>query len=191
LIVADEFKGEAMDRYILISGCSGGGKSSLLAELQRRGHHVVEEPGRRIVAKQVAEGGNALPWDNLAAFATKAIELSRADRIDAESRFGLVFFDRGLIDAACALENATSVPALQTVCTERYNQTVFVTPPWPEIYVTDSERKHGFDAAVAESDRLLLAFAKLNYDTVILPFVGVSERADFILSKLLERHEKY
>jgi predicted ATPase len=178
-----------MDRYILISGCSGGGKSSLLGELQRRGYHVVDEPGRRIVARQLAEGGDALPWVNLAAFALKAIELSRADRRDAESRLGLVFFDRGLIDAACALEVAAGALALQSICTERYHQVVFVTPPWPEIYVTDSARKHSFDVAVDEYDRLILAFAKLNYDIEILPYVSVYERADFVLSKVSEGRE--
>ena len=38
-----------MDRFIILSGCSGGGKSTLLAELARRGFATVEEPGRRIV----------------------------------------------------------------------------------------------------------------------------------------------
>jgi predicted ATPase len=191
VIIAEKSKGKSMDRYVLISGCSGGGKSSLLGELHRRGYCVVEEPGRRIVAEEVAKGGNMLPWDNLAVFASKAIEVSREDRRHAENHTDLVFFDRGLIDAACALEYATGTQALASVSSERYHQLVFLTPPWPEIYVTDSERKHSFNAAVAEYNRLLSAFANLKYDTEMLPFVGVSERADFILSKLLERHEKY
>ncbi|MPT22826.1 MAG: ATPase, partial [Starkeya sp.] len=41
-----------MDRFVVISGCSGGGKSTLLTELARRGFAVVEEPGRRIVAEE-------------------------------------------------------------------------------------------------------------------------------------------
>ena len=41
-----------MDRFVVISGCSGGGKSTLLAELGRRGYAVVEEPGLRIVQNQ-------------------------------------------------------------------------------------------------------------------------------------------
>ena len=41
-----------MDRFVVISGCSGGGKSTLLAESGRRGYAVVEEPGRRIVQNQ-------------------------------------------------------------------------------------------------------------------------------------------
>ena len=38
-----------MDRFVVITGCSGGGKSTLLDELGRRGHATIEEPGRRIV----------------------------------------------------------------------------------------------------------------------------------------------
>jgi predicted ATPase len=37
---------------VVISGCSGGGKSTLLAELARRGYGVVEEPGRRIIVNE-------------------------------------------------------------------------------------------------------------------------------------------
>jgi hypothetical protein len=35
--------------FVVISGCSGGGKSTLLDELGRRRYAVVAEPGRRIV----------------------------------------------------------------------------------------------------------------------------------------------
>ncbi|WP_409999599.1 AAA family ATPase [Rhizobium leguminosarum] len=51
-----------MNRSVLISGCSGGGKSTLLAELAARGHAVVEEPGRRIVKQELEGDGAALPW---------------------------------------------------------------------------------------------------------------------------------
>jgi predicted ATPase len=39
-----------MNRFVVISGCSGGGQSSLVAELGRRGRTILEEPGRRIAA---------------------------------------------------------------------------------------------------------------------------------------------
>ena len=51
-----------MDRFVVISGCSSGGKSTLIAELGKRGHAVVDEPGRRIVKEELASGGSALPW---------------------------------------------------------------------------------------------------------------------------------
>ncbi|WP_081718406.1 AAA family ATPase [Lutibaculum baratangense] len=52
----------AGNRFLIISGCSGGGKSTLLSALSRRGHAVIEEPGLRIVRKETSSGGGALPW---------------------------------------------------------------------------------------------------------------------------------
>jgi predicted ATPase len=62
------------ERFVLLSGCSGGGKSTLLAELRARGYHVIEEPGRRVVKRELASGGNALPWTDSAAFVRRIIK---------------------------------------------------------------------------------------------------------------------
>ena len=51
-----------IDRFVVISGCSGGGKSTLLIELGQRGYATVEEPGRRIVKEEMLGAGLALPW---------------------------------------------------------------------------------------------------------------------------------
>jgi len=96
-----------------------------------------------------------------------------------------VFFDRGLIDAAAALQRLTGEPALATFClANRYHRRVFLAPPWPEIFETDLERRHGLDAALAEYSRLLHTYPSLGYEVSILPKIGVPERADFILVKL-------
>lgn len=173
-----------MDRFVIISGCSAGGKSTLLAELKRRGHSVVEEPGRRIIAEELNVGGSALPWLDLAAFAKRAIAMSLDDRSAATKFRGFVFFDRGLIDAAVALEHATATPVLKNYASKRYNQRVFVTPPWPEIYGKDSARRHNFREAVAEFERLVAAFTSLDYEVEALPKVAVAHRADFVLDRL-------
>ena len=172
------------DRFIVLSGCSGGGKSTLLEELRRRGHAVVPEPGRRIVEAELESGGTALPWLDLAAFARRAIEMALADRAAMQDHPGLVFFDRGLIDAASALEALGGEPVLAKLAAEhRYNRKIFLTPPWPEIYAEDPERRHGFDAALAEYERLERTYPALGYETVILPKISVAERADFVLQR--------
>lgn len=174
-----------MDRFVVISGCSGGGKSSLLAELGRRGHGIVEEPGRRIVAEEIAAGGAALPWVDGAAFARRAIEMALADRAAAAGREGLVFFDRGLVDAASALRHLTGEAALAPLAAaHRYRALVFMTPPWPDIYVQDRERRHGFDMAVAEYERLRRDYPSIGYRLVLLPKTSVAERADVVLRAL-------
>jgi predicted ATPase len=175
----------ALDRFVTISGCSGGGKSTLLAALARLGHSVVEEPGRRIVAEELSATGAALPWVDGTAFAKRAIAMSLADRAAAAGTLGWVFFDRGLIDAAAALEHLTSEPAISTLGrAHRYHRRVFMAPPWAEIYSQDPERHHGFDEAKAEYERLLEAYPALGYEIYLLPKVSVSDRVDYILAML-------
>ena len=177
-----------MERFVIISGCSGAGKSTLLAELNRRGHRVVEEPGRRIVAEEMARAGSALPWIDAPAFARRAMAMARADRVEAQSASGLVFFDRGLIDAAAALQQLTGEAVLAALRhSDRYNRSVFMTPPWPEIYRVDDARRHDFTAAVAEFDRLSAVYPALGYAVHLVPKTGVGKRADFVLSTLARR----
>lgn len=174
-----------MNHFVVISGCSGGGKSTLLAELAKRGHAVVEEPGRRIVAEETRTGGSALPWVDAAAFARRAIAMAIEDRASAPDTGSWVFFDRGLIDAASGLEEITGEPALRSLADlHRYHDLVFMTPPWPEIYMTDADRRHDLAAGVAEYERLLRVYPDLGYEVDVLPKVGVSERADYLLGRL-------
>ena len=113
--------------------------------------------------------------------------MSLSDIAAAAPRHGWVFFDRGLIDAAVALEHLCGEPARTTIGVHRFHPRVFLAPPWPDIYVSDDERRHAFDAAIAEYERLLEAYPALGYDVVTLPRVAVSVRADFILRSLDDR----
>jgi predicted ATPase len=175
------------NRFVVISGCSGGGKSTLLAELARRGCAVVEEPGRRIVKEELKGEGSAVPWIDAVAFMRRAVAMALADRASAAALNGWVFFDRGLIDAAAGLQLLTGEPALAALGqSHRYHRRVFLTPPWPEIYVTDSERRHSLNAAVAEYQRLLDLYPSLSYEVTILPKASVHDRADFVLHALAE-----
>lgn len=174
-----------MNRFVVISGCSGGGKSSLLQELARRGHAVVPEPGRRIVREERAGDGSALPWRNMAAFARRAVAMALDDRALAPRGGEWVFFDRGLIDAAVALQHVAGDPAVEDLgSVHRYHRRVFLAPPWPEIYRTDVDRPHGIEDAVAEYERLIEAYRALGYEALTIPKVTVAERADFVLDTL-------
>jgi predicted ATPase len=66
----------------------------------------------------------------------------------------------------------------------RYHPSVFLAPPWPEIYVTDNERRHSVDAGIAEYQRLVDAYPVLGYEVTILPKIDVLERAEFVLRTL-------
>ena len=138
------------------------------------------------MADELRDDGAALPWVDLTAFAKRAIDLAAADKNRIADEANWVFFDRGLVDAAVALEHATGRPARQTLAAfERYHYKVFLTPPWPEIYVNDDERQHSLDEAVTEYDRLVIAYRELDYQTIIVPKVSVEDRADFVLRHLI------
>ena len=173
-----------MNKLNLISGCSGGGKSTLLMVLKARGHHVVEEPGRRVVEAEEAHGGDALPWLDMEAFLQRTLSLAIEDFEAARALPGPVFFDRGIIDALSGLQHLTGQVPDGVARRYRYADVVFLTPPWPEIYETDAARRHGLDDAVAEYDRLNAAFPEFGYKTQILPKTSPDERADLILSTL-------
>lgn len=174
-----------MTHRVLISGCSGGGKSTLLAELERRGYAVVEEPGRRIVDQERKGDGAALPWVDMARFAQRAVDMSRDDIQQTDHLPGPVFFDRGLIDAAVALAHASNMPLATTLGPDRpYADPIFLAPPWPEIFQQDAARRHDMASAIAEFERLTIAFAELGYATCNLPKAPVSQRADFVLDAL-------
>lgn len=173
------------ERFIVISGCSGGGKSTLLDALAARGFATVPEPGRRIVTDALAGDGSALPWVNPKAFALRAVAMAKADLHAAQSYEGTVFFDRGLIDAACALAQTGGAPLDETLGQARaYGRAVFLTPPWPEIYQKDDARQHDFRVAEAEFQRLVQLYPKLGYDIHLLPKRPVQDRVAFVLGIL-------
>lgn len=170
------------ERFILLTGCSGGGKSTLLNTLAAQGFATVPEPGRRIISEEVACGGTALPWVDMGAFARRAMEVARTDLEAAQHCEGAVFFDRGLIDAAVALEHCGGAKVRDTFgATLPYARRVFVLPPWPALFVNDAERQHSFDAAVQEYQRIEQSLDDLGYHRYVLPKVTVEERAEIIL----------
>jgi predicted ATPase len=174
-----------IDRFVVLSGCSGGGKSTLLDELARRGHAVVPEPGRRIVAEQLRVGGGALPWSDPVGFLEQALALADAEYRAAHEATSRVFFDRGVIDAAAGLHHLTGRPDLAAVAARyRFHRRVFLVPPWLEIHVADAERRHGLGEAIAEYDRLTAVYRLLGYEVTVLPKVSVAERAGIVLAAL-------
>jgi len=177
-----------MSPFVIISGCSGGGKSTLLAELELRGYTVLTEAGRRVIQEEMLTSGRAVPWIDMPSFLYRAIEISQNDYLSAPLDSNQwVFFDRGLIDVTAALEALTGESQLAALSKHyRYHSRVFLTPPWPEIYVQDTERRHNLDAARIEFERLQQIYPALGYEVTLLPKIGVKERADFVLEVLAE-----
>ena len=175
------------DRLVILSGCSGGGKSALLAELARRGLAVYEEPGRQVVKEQLFIGGDAVPWADVDGFV--ALTVSRAIyNLVSAARIGRpAVFDRGIIDQIAGLELlGRPVPPSLAAAAVRFHchRRIFLVPPWPEIFANDTERRHSFADAEQDYAGLLRAYVRHGYDPVILPKAAVATRADVMLAML-------
>ena len=174
-------------QFVVLSGCSGAGKSALLTELANRGYQIFGEPGRQIVKEQLHIGGDAVPWGNVDKFIELTISRSIHQMVRAAATDRLSFFDRGIVDAFSYLERHNAmVPEHMSICVSkyRYHEKVFMAPPWREIYRNDNERRHSFDEAVSEYNALVRTYEHLGYEIVTVPKLDVNARADFILAAL-------
>jgi predicted ATPase len=174
----------ARDKFLVLSGCSGAGKSSLLSGLSRRGHRVFPEPGRQVIREQAYIGGDATPERNVLKFLDLTISRTMHHMILSASTPSAVFFDRSIVDQVNGfglLKMEIPEHLKRAVELFRYHRRVFIVPPWPEIYRNDSERTHSFNDAVTSYTALLQTYACHGYEPVFVPRMSVERRVDFIL----------
>ena len=175
------------DRFFVVTGGPGSGKSSLLDALHRQNYQSSVEAGRGIIQQQIAIGGRALPWNDRLHFAELMLSWEMRSYEMAEQTSGIVFFDRGVPDVAGYLRLINQpVPQHVQKAIEafRYHRQVFIAPPWREIFTQDQQRKQDFDEAVRTYEALRATYIECDYDLVELPRTTISERVQFVLEHL-------
>lgn len=168
----------------VITGASGGGKSTLIAALAAKGCATQREIGREIVRAQIAAGGGALPWADRHAFCDLLLHRSLAAYDSWADHPGPVFFDRSFADALGygALIGRPPTAAIWAAARSRpLAQPVFVCPLWPEIYAADAERRHDLAFAQADLAATLDAYRALGCRLLETPRAPVEERVAFVL----------
>jgi predicted ATPase len=176
---------DATDRLVVITGGPGSGKTSLIEALAAQGHAVRPEAGRAIIRDQQASGGTGLPWLDPAQFAALMLAADLRGHAEALARAADVFFDRGIPDipgylTLCALPIPEAVD--RAARDLRYRRTVFIAPPWREIFTQDAERKQDFAEAERTHAAMATIYPRYGYVLVELPRASVAERAAFVLS---------
>lgn len=148
---------------------------------------VRSRSGREIIREQMTHHSDALPWANIPAYTRLMFSRSVDSFKQHQDRKDILFFDRGIPDtlAYTYLTQQPVIPDLQhAVLSFRYNPLVFILPPWPEIYRTDSERKQTYQEAVETYDIMFDTYLQLGYSPVIVPKGPPEERANFIMKSL-------
>lgn len=166
----------------VITGTSGTGKTMLLEALKQRNHLCFDEPVRQLLQDQLATDGPALPAKNPQLFVQTLQLHFQRDYLQAQASGLTAFFDRGWPDSLAYAERFNlDVRAFDVDASKwRYHKTVFVTPPWREIFRNDPERKGSFELYLDFHERLTRVYRQLDYQLCELPCVSISERVAFI-----------
>ncbi|MEQ5871264.1 AAA family ATPase [Sagittula sp. NFXS13] len=175
------------DRFFVVTGGPGAGKTSLITELARRGFHTIPESGRAIIREEVARGGDALPWADRRAYAERMLERDLSAYSTAQTLTGPVIFDRGIPDTLgyltlCGLPVPPHLAAAAKAA--RYNARVFLAPYWDEIFTQDAERKQTSAEAEATCAVMRETYTALGYEITELPRADIVTRADFVCKQL-------
>ena len=163
------------ERFLILTGGPGSGKSTLIDALQQAGFTRSIEAGRGIIQDQVSIGGPAVPWNDRALFAELMLCWEMRSYRMAERQRGPVFFDRGVPDVVGYLRLSNlPVPAYFEKAAEtfRYNRSVFIAPAWREIFQQDRERKADDIALDALANTVVGCVQEARTDITCAPIVG-------------------
>ena len=175
-----------MNNKYIITGAPGTGKTSIINDLISRDFSCVKENSREVIAEQIINRGEILPWKNQIAF-ENLISRKRAKKYESITKDEIYFFDRSTIDCIAYLKVNNLEPSeeiLEAIKTCKFNSNVFYTPIWEEIYTNDSERKEDIITAKNIENVLLTTYQSFGYTLVEVPKLPVNKRAAFILSRI-------
>lgn len=170
---------------VVITGGPGTGKSTILSHLADEGYPIYPEVSRAVIKEEIDKNSDLVPWRNLPAFSEKVFKGQTGQWHEAKEG-EINFYDRGIIDVIAYLKkDLLPHDALaELVGHYPYHQSVFLTPPWPEIYAQDKERREDLKTMQAIHDALLNTYQEFDYQVFEIPKAGPKERMNFVLSHL-------
>jgi len=175
------------NKRIVITGGPGTGKSSVISNLESKGHYCFNEVSRQITLEAQKQGIDQLFLDDPLLFSEKLLEARIKQHQNAQEPSGkLVFLDRGIPDVVAYLDYfGTAYPLkFRDACNDHKYNRIFLMPPWDEIYETDNERYESFEQAQNLYEYLKKAYITFGYQPIEVPKQSIENRSNFILNNL-------
>jgi len=178
----------------VITGAPGTGKTSVIKVLEARGFYCFHEVIRDMTAKARQEEPKKEHVSNPLVFVKDPYTFNK-DLLNARLAHykqvetlekGPYFFDRGIHDVLAYMDffNQEYGKEFEKTCQENTYDTVFILPPWEEIYISDHERLETFEESEAIHDQLLSTYKRFGHTPINVPKTTVNERVSFILEQL-------
>ncbi|WP_461531999.1 AAA family ATPase [Sinomicrobium sp.] len=177
----------AQTNKIVLTGGPGTGKTTVIQELEKQGHICFSEVSRQVTLEAQKQGVTQLFLDDPLLFSLKLIQGREQQYQTAKTQTSeKVFLDRGVHDVIAYMHYAKTdcPPAFSEICKKCQYDTVFLFPPWEEIYVSDNERYESFEQASAIHAFIKSTYIAFGHQPVEVPRGTVEERVDFILKRL-------
>jgi predicted ATPase len=171
-----------MPRAVLTGG-PGAGKTSLLVALEQRGVRTYSESAREVIIERKNQG--LPPRPSPLEFAFEILRRDSAKYRAARTEEWAVY-DRGALEALGAVHALAPFPehALLSQLSLFKVEKVFILPPWPEIYTTDTERDQSAEEASHVHELVARWYHQIGYSLIEVPRAGVHERVAFVLHAL-------
>lgn len=169
---------------VVITGGPGSGKTTLIEAFAAAGYAVAAEAGRAIIRDHTAIDGPALPNRDPVLFRELVLAADMRAHTDAQQRAELVFFDRSVVDAAGMPPRPIPAHVHRAAQLLRYHPTIFIAPPWPEIYAHDSERRQTLQEAEQTYQAMAKTYPAYGYQLIELPRTDVARRVQFVLDRV-------
>lgn len=174
-------------KRIVITGAPGTGKTTVINALQNKGYFCFEEISRNVI-QEYQQKGIVNPFISHAPEFSETLFKKRSQQyLDFESlEDTIAFYDRSLIDVIAYLKygNSEVIKDYLDRAKQYVFDTIFITPPWEEIYTKDQERMESFEQAVAIHQCIVNTYNDFGYSLITLPKGTIGERISFIESKL-------
>lgn len=171
-------------KRIVLTGGPGAGKTTILDVLAGDGVRIGVDVAREIIRERLAAGLSPRPSPK--EFSQESFRRNVAAYEEA-GQHELTIFERGVSESIASrwIRGVISkAEADRLMARYRYDEPVLVTPPWREIYTTDSERDQSYEHSERVFEEIVEWYQRYDYQIKMVRTGPVPDRVNDIRNEL-------